>query len=63
MCPLPSPEERRKRLRSLSLDEVLGRGRRGARVRPGVQRKPSTAQERERQRREAFRRGKSPSFG
>lgn len=67
MSPLPSPEERRKRLQTLTLDEVLGRGHRGgaqgqAGTAEGRRRSPA-AEERERQRREAaVRRSKAPSF-
>ncbi len=61
MSPLPTPEERRKRLKSLSLDEVLGRSRRSGRELPDGRFRSSRAEERERQRREASQRAKSSS--
>jgi hypothetical protein len=63
MSPLPSPEERRRRLKSISLDDVLGRGRRGMQRQPEAHRKSSAADERERQRREASRRSRSGTLG
>jgi len=63
MSPLPSPEERRKRLKSLSLEEVLGRGRKGTRGQPPAHRKSAATEERERQRREAYRRSRPASLG
>ncbi len=58
MSPLPSPEERRKRLTSPVLEDVF---RRRARPTPNEGRRKSAAElERENQRTEARRRGKQP---
>jgi hypothetical protein len=55
MSPLPTPEERRKRLQSKGLDDVVGRSRRDGSPAP-VQRKSAAQREREEQRQEARRR-------
>lgn len=68
MSPLLSPEERLKRLKSISLDDVLGRGRRPSQPTTENRRRSAgyrsaAAEERERQRREASRRSRTPNAG
>ena len=58
MSPLPSPEERRKRLSPLSLDDILGRSRQADRGPRKSFQRSAGAEERERQRAEARRRAK-----
>jgi hypothetical protein len=63
MSPLPSPEERRKALRTLTLNEVLGKGSHEGRGPRDSFRKSAGSAERERQRAEARHRAKSSSRG